>query len=64
MLTAMERELLEKIEELEAEMIVLKEHEKHLMMRLTAIKLMVTAATPACSKKLEEVINSCGGCQQ
>ena len=45
-----------RVKELEAE-------NKDLLMRLSAIKVMVTRISPVCSEKLQKLFEDCEGCK-
>ena len=50
------------IEELSNEIRVLKDQNKDLIMRLSAIKVIVTKINPVCSEKLQQLLDTCNLC--
>jgi hypothetical protein len=45
------------------EIMILKEQNKDLLMRLCAIKTIVTKVNPVCSEKLQQLLDVCEGCK-
>ena len=43
---------------------VLKEENKDLFMRLSAIKTIINKVNPICSQKLESMLNECEDCRE
>jgi len=52
------------VEILKRENDVLRQENKDMRMRLVAVRTLVTHLQPACSKKLEELLRDCEGCNQ
>ena len=49
--------------ELIEECVLLKEQNKTLLMRLAAVKTIVTSINPACSEKIKKLLHECGDCE-
>lgn len=47
----------------DSEIAYLKEQNKDLLMRLSAIKVIVTRVNPVCSEKLQQLLSICEGCK-
>ncbi len=45
------------------ECVMLYEQNRHLTMRLAAVKTIVSSLNPTCSEKLKRLMSECGGCE-
>jgi len=55
-------ELNNEIRVLNNEIRVLKDQTRDLIMRLSAIKVIVTRINPVCAEKLQQLLDTCGTC--
>jgi len=49
---------------LENENRLIREENKILLMRLAGIKTIISMVQPACTQKLEKLLNDCQGCKE